>query len=90
MNTLTVLDRAAATLVLLALPPTSKNTVPGVRTPPAALTVPVRVTSCSLAPVLVSVILPLMGPWAAPLVMRTLMVVLATVPEAGVKVTVVL
>jgi hypothetical protein len=54
------------------------------------LTVPVKATSCCVAPVLALVSLALMLPCAAEEAIRTLMVVLATVPEVGVNVTVVL
>src|SRR5438445_9455 len=52
-----------------------------------ALTVPVAATFCAVAPVLVSVMLPVTGPCAAAELMRALIVVAATVPEAGVSVT---
>src|SRR5205814_1410622 len=53
-----------------------------------ALTVPVAATFCAVAPVLVSVMLPVTGPCAAAELMRALMVVVATVPDVGVSVTV--
>src|SRR5438552_1335128 len=54
-----------------------------------ALTVPVTVMSCWVAPALVLVRLPVIDHDLAIPVMRTLMVVLATAPTVGVSVTVV-
>ena len=68
-----------------------RSRVPGVTVivaTAAAFTVPVTVTSCSVAPVLVEATLPLMAPAVAVLAMRVEMVVLATVPVVGVNVMV--